>query len=540
MAALGLSLDSDDGHLDSDTEVAQQNSVSFKNQIKSGRESVNDNEQQEYDVDGDSSRPVDSHSPSLNETSSLSSSGQRQRCGTNEKSALDKPCDEAKSALKDYFPLDSSFPPGTRGHASSEKPQRQRGKAGSKADGNLPKENMSHTEIVNRFLDNLTLEDTEHACGENDDLQTGQSGDKLPDDHSGSHDPQDVSMDVKCRADGKSKGNLTNISENMSVLGPTSSHVKSTGKQQNRLPGKDKDALEACPHPAQLFPISNSESQPQQWAPHPPLNHHHPLHSRHKHHQYYSNTTMPGMQDVNSNMYNILTSPNPVRPHSQNQPAIKLPYLGGLQQQYFYTDLHSPAPYAHIQPQYQSLPTEDNLAANLQHFYTANSEDQHATAQYVPNSVSPCTPSASSNKDTSQSVHCVSNWGASGDHLFGPSACQPPALPAVRMPVSLPLQLGQPPPLPALTHLPPHSAAASSPSVIIPGHISSQPISTPQVLNPTIESSVMDGSDGPRDLKDMLTQLGLLKYLTKFEEQDVDLQVFLSLTDNDLKELGIK
>ena len=28
--------------------------------------------------------------------------------------------------------------------------------------------------------------------------------------------------------------------------------------------------------------------------------------------------------------------------------------------------------------------------------------------------------------------------------------------------------------------------------------------------------------------------------LDKFEEQDVDLQVFLSLTDNDLKEIGIK
>ena len=38
----------------------------------------------------------------------------------------------------------------------------------------------------------------------------------------------------------------------------------------------------------------------------------------------------------------------------------------------------------------------------------------------------------------------------------------------------------------------------------------------------------------------MLDQLGLTKYLPIFEEQDVDLQVFLSLTDNDLKEIGIK
>ena len=47
-------------------------------------------------------------------------------------------------------------------------------------------------------------------------------------------------------------------------------------------------------------------------------------------------------------------------------------------------------------------------------------------------------------------------------------------------------------------------------------------------------------SPSPRDLPEMLGELGLGKYLDKFEEQDVDLQVFLSLTDNDLKEIGIK
>ena len=44
----------------------------------------------------------------------------------------------------------------------------------------------------------------------------------------------------------------------------------------------------------------------------------------------------------------------------------------------------------------------------------------------------------------------------------------------------------------------------------------------------------------PEDLGMLLRQLGLSKYLGTFEEQDVDLQVFLSLTDNDLKEVGIK
>ena len=46
--------------------------------------------------------------------------------------------------------------------------------------------------------------------------------------------------------------------------------------------------------------------------------------------------------------------------------------------------------------------------------------------------------------------------------------------------------------------------------------------------------------DAAADLPAMLEQLGLTKYLPIFEEQDVDLQVFLSLTDNDLKEIGIK
>lgn len=49
-----------------------------------------------------------------------------------------------------------------------------------------------------------------------------------------------------------------------------------------------------------------------------------------------------------------------------------------------------------------------------------------------------------------------------------------------------------------------------------------------------------DLGDHPRDLPSLLHQLGLSKYLKVFEEQDVDLQVFLSLTDNDLKEIGIK
>jgi hypothetical protein len=49
-----------------------------------------------------------------------------------------------------------------------------------------------------------------------------------------------------------------------------------------------------------------------------------------------------------------------------------------------------------------------------------------------------------------------------------------------------------------------------------------------------------EGGQGQCDLGALLEQLGLSKYTALFAEQDVDLQVFLSLTDNDLKEIGIK
>ncbi|KAL8175127.1 UNVERIFIED_CONTAM: Ankyrin repeat and SAM domain-containing protein 3, partial [Gekko kuhli] len=44
---------------------------------------------------------------------------------------------------------------------------------------------------------------------------------------------------------------------------------------------------------------------------------------------------------------------------------------------------------------------------------------------------------------------------------------------------------------------------------------------------------------GPQDLASFLEQIGCLKYLQVFEEQDVDLRIFLTLTESDLKEIGI-
>uniref|UniRef100_A0A8C8SRS2 Ankyrin repeat and sterile alpha motif domain containing 3 n=1 Tax=Pelusios castaneus TaxID=367368 RepID=A0A8C8SRS2_9SAUR len=44
---------------------------------------------------------------------------------------------------------------------------------------------------------------------------------------------------------------------------------------------------------------------------------------------------------------------------------------------------------------------------------------------------------------------------------------------------------------------------------------------------------------GPQDLATFLEQIGCLKYLQVFEEQDIDLRIFLTLTESDLKEIGI-
>ncbi|XP_019938288.1 ankyrin repeat and SAM domain-containing protein 3 [Paralichthys olivaceus] len=45
---------------------------------------------------------------------------------------------------------------------------------------------------------------------------------------------------------------------------------------------------------------------------------------------------------------------------------------------------------------------------------------------------------------------------------------------------------------------------------------------------------------GPKDLREFLAQIGISKYLSLLEEQDIDLRIFLTLTENDLKEIGIK
>ncbi|XP_075422479.1 ankyrin repeat and SAM domain-containing protein 3 isoform X1 [Ascaphus truei] len=44
---------------------------------------------------------------------------------------------------------------------------------------------------------------------------------------------------------------------------------------------------------------------------------------------------------------------------------------------------------------------------------------------------------------------------------------------------------------------------------------------------------------GPKDLAELLEQIGCSKYLAVFQEQDVNMQIFLTLTESDLREVGI-
>ena len=43
-----------------------------------------------------------------------------------------------------------------------------------------------------------------------------------------------------------------------------------------------------------------------------------------------------------------------------------------------------------------------------------------------------------------------------------------------------------------------------------------------------------------QDLETLLADIGCSKYYPVFKDQDVDLQIFLTLSEADLKEIGIK
>jgi len=65
-------------------------------------------------------------------------------------------------------------------------------------------------------------------------------------------------------------------------------------------------------------------------------------------------------------------------------------------------------------------------------------------------------------------------------------------------------------------------------------------------LGPIQQSAVSPGNGrvmretGSTDLRVFLVELGLGKYADVFDEQDVDLAMFLTLNEDDLKEIGIR
>ncbi|PIK54127.1 putative ankyrin repeat and SAM domain-containing protein 3 isoform X1 [Apostichopus japonicus] len=82
--------------------------------------------------------------------------------------------------------------------------------------------------------------------------------------------------------------------------------------------------------------------------------------------------------------------------------------------------------------------------------------------------------------------------------------------------------------------VPPASSIGYTPSIL--------PLSSRVEVHPPSEGDTVGQSPVYpfNDLQGLLKSLNLSKYVSVFEEQDVDLRVFLTLTDSDLKEVGIK
>ena len=70
----------------------------------------------------------------------------------------------------------------------------------------------------------------------------------------------------------------------------------------------------------------------------------------------------------------------------------------------------------------------------------------------------------------------------------------------------------------------------------------STPAASPHNQNTILLSAkhITTTHDTTPTLQQLLQQLGLNKYYPIFQEQDVDIAIFLTLNDNDLKEIGIK
>ena len=87
----------------------------------------------------------------------------------------------------------------------------------------------------------------------------------------------------------------------------------------------------------------------------------------------------------------------------------------------------------------------------------------------------------------------------------------------------------------------PGATAASSNQVLDSRHVAAPNRHTAASEQHTAKQNADSNQDTqPKDLASLLNELGLSKYLKVFDEQDVDLPMFLTLTESDLKEVGIK
>lgn len=69
---------------------------------------------------------------------------------------------------------------------------------------------------------------------------------------------------------------------------------------------------------------------------------------------------------------------------------------------------------------------------------------------------------------------------------------------------------------------------------------SDSPSSSQEMLKRRVARNPPHSPNHPRTIEEFLSALNLSKYLPLFEEQDVNMHALLTLTDNDLKEIGLK
>lgn len=128
------------------------------------------------------------------------------------------------------------------------------------------------------------------------------------------------------------------------------------------------------------------------------------------------------------------------------------------------------------------------------------------------------------------------NSSDSGHRSDEPSTASAPELPAYQLNSSL-----QAYPMRAVVRDSNSSAAVRGGGPAVDSNTNSKAVTTQDVSGGIAGESSDDLTAAPpTDLASVLQELGLSKYLDLLEAQDIDLQVFLTLTDNDLKEIGVK